>query len=137
MRATRAQADRTKYKAAIRKILEKQPNLSIFQQSVDDLIIDKDQVSGVVTQMGLKFFSQTVIVTAGTFLAGKVHIGLENHAAGRAGDPPAISLAERMRELPCRVERLKTGTPPRIYARSVDFTSLKEQWGDQPEPVMS
>jgi len=137
VRATRAQADRTRYKAAIRKILEKQPNLSIFQQSVDDLIIDKDQVSGVVTQMGLKFFSQTVIVTAGTFLAGKVHIGLENHAAGRAGDPPAISLAERMRELPFRVERLKTGTPPRIDARSVDFTSLKEQWGDQPEPVMS
>jgi tRNA uridine 5-carboxymethylaminomethyl modification enzyme len=137
VRATRAQADRTRYKAAIRQILEKQPNLSIFQQSVDDLIIDKDQVSGVVTQMGLKFFSQTVIVTAGTFLAGKVHIGLENHAAGRAGDPPAINLAERMRELPFRVERLKTGTPPRIDARSVDFTSLKEQWGDKPEPVMS
>ena len=137
VRATRAQADRTRYKAAVREILERQPNLFIFQQSVDDLIIDNDQVSGVVTQMGLKFFSQTVIVTAGTFLAGKVHIGLENHAAGRAGDPPAINLAERMRELPFRVERLKTGTPPRIDARSVDFTSLKEQWGDKPEPVMS
>ena len=137
VRATRAQADRTKYKAAIREILENQPNLFIFQQSVDDLIIDQDRVSGVITQMGLRFYGQTVIVTAGTFLAGKVHIGLENHSAGRAGDPPAISLAKRMRELPFRVQRLKTGTPPRIDARSVNFSSLKEQWGDQPEPVMS
>lgn len=137
VRATRAQADRTKYKAAIREILENQPNLFIFQQSVDDLIIDQDRVSGVITQMGLRFYGQTVIVTAGTFLAGKVHIGLENHSAGRAGDPPSISLAKRMRELPFRVQRLKTGTPPRIDARSVNFSSLKEQWGDQPEPVMS
>ena len=137
VRATRAQADRVRYKAAIRHILENQPNLTIFQQAVDDLIIDNDRVTGAVTQMGLHFSGKTVIVTAGTFLAGKVHIGLENHAAGRAGDPPAEHLAKRMRQLPFRVERLKTGTPPRIDARSVDFTHLPEQWGDKPEPVMS
>lgn len=137
VRATRAQADRIRYKAAIRHILENQPNLTIFQQAVDDLIIEQDRVTGVVTQMGLKFKGKTVVVTAGTFLAGLVHIGLENHSAGRAGDPPAENLAQTLRELPFRVERLKTGTPPRIDARSVDFTSLQEQWGDQPEPVMS
>tara|TARA_B110000046_G_C13024369_1_gene413019 strand:- start:3904 stop:5778 length:1875 start_codon:yes stop_codon:yes gene_type:complete len=137
VRATRAQADRVRYKAAIRHILENQSNLTIFQQAVDDLIIDNDRVTGAVTQMGLRFSGKTVIVTAGTFLAGKVHIGLENHAAGRAGDPPAEHLAKRMRQLPFRVERLKTGTPPRIDARSVDFTHLPEQWGDKPEPVMS
>ncbi|MGB2466050.1 MAG: tRNA uridine-5-carboxymethylaminomethyl(34) synthesis enzyme MnmG, partial [Porticoccaceae bacterium] len=137
VRATRAQADRVRYKAAIRGILENQPNLTIFQQAVDDLIIQGDRVTGVITQMGLKFKAQTVVVTAGTFLAGRVHIGLENHSAGRAGDPPAENLAHRLRELPFRVERLKTGTPPRIDARSVDFTNLQEQWGDQPEPVMS
>ena len=137
VRATRAQADRVRYKAAIRHILENQSNLTIFQQAVDDLIIDNDRVTGAVTQMGLHFSGKTVIVTAGTFLAGKVHIGLENHAAGRAGDPPAEHLAKRMRQLPFRVERLKTGTPPRIDARSVDFTHLPEQWGDKPEPVMS
>ena len=137
VRATRAQADRVRYKAAIRDILENQPNLTIFQQAVDDLVIEGERVTGVVTEMGLRFTAKTVVVTAGTFLAGKVHIGLENHAAGRAGDPPAENLAQRLRELPFRVERLKTGTPPRIDARSVDFTHLPEQWGDQPEPVMS
>lgn len=137
VRATRAQADRVRYKAAIREMLENQPNLTIFQQGVDDLIIEGDRVTGAVTQMGLCFSAKTVVVTAGTFLAGKIHIGLENHAAGRAGDPPAENLAKRLRELPFRVERLKTGTPPRIDARSVDFTHLPEQWGDKPEPVMS
>ena len=137
VRATRAQADRVRYKAAIRHILENQANLTIFQQAVDDLIIEGDRVTGVVTQMGLKFKGKTVVVTAGTFLAGMVHVGLEHHSAGRAGDPPAENLAETLRQLPFRVERLKTGTPPRIDARSVDFTHLEEQWGDQPEPVMS
>jgi len=137
VRATRAQADRVRYKAAIRDMLENQPNLTIFQQGVDDLIIDGDRVTGAVSQMGLRFSAKTVVVTAGTFLAGKIHIGLENHAAGRAGDPPAENLAKRLRELPFRVERLKTGTPPRIDARSVDFTHLPEQWGDKPEPIMS
>ena len=137
VRATRVQADRIKYKAAVRGILESQENLTIFQQAVDDLIIEQERVTGVVTQMGLHFKAKTVVVTAGTFLAGKVHIGLENHAAGRAGDPPSESLAQRLRDLPFRVERLKTGTPPRIDARSVDFSSLQEQWGDKPEPVMS
>ena len=137
VRATRVQADRVKYKAAVRGILESQENLTIFQQAVDDLIIEQERVTGVITQMGLHFKAKTVVVTAGTFLAGKVHIGLENHAAGRAGDPPSESLAQRLRDLPFRVERLKTGTPPRIDARSVDFSSLQEQWGDKPEPVMS
>jgi tRNA uridine 5-carboxymethylaminomethyl modification enzyme len=137
VRATRAQADRALYKAAVRSVLENQPNLSIFQQAVDDLIIEGEKVVGVSTQMGLKFYAKTVVVTAGTFLAGKVHIGMENYAAGRAGDPPAQQLAERFRALPFRVERLKTGTPPRIDARSVDFSGLQEQWGDQPEPIMS
>jgi tRNA uridine 5-carboxymethylaminomethyl modification enzyme len=137
VRATRAQADRILYKAAIRDILENQPNLSIFQQAVDDLIIDGDKVIGVKTQMGLNFYGASVVITAGTFLAGKVHVGLENYAAGRAGDPPAEQLAERFRALPFRIERLKTGTPPRIDARSVDFSGLQEQWGDKPEPLMS
>ena len=137
VRATRAQADRVRYKAAIRGILENQPNLSIFQQAVDDLIIENNRVIGVITQMGLQFKAKTVVVTAGTFLAGKVHIGMENHSAGRAGDPPSNNLAHRLRELPFRVERLKTGTPPRIDARSVNFSLLPEQWGDQPVPVMS
>jgi len=137
VRATRAQADRLLYKQAIREILENQPNLSIFQQGVDDLIFEGDRVTGVVTNMGLKFYAPSVVLTAGTFLGGKIHIGLENHSGGRAGDPPSIALADRLRELPFRVERLKTGTPPRIDARSVDFTDLQEQWGDQPRPVMS
>ncbi len=137
VRATRAQADRVLYKAAIRSILENQPNLSIFQQAVDDLIVDGDTVRGVVTQMGLRFHAPSVVLTAGTFLGGKIHIGLEQHSGGRAGDPPSIALAERLRELPLRVERLKTGTPPRIDARSVDFSELEVQWGDTPLPVMS
>ena len=137
VRATRAQADRILYKAAIRDTLENQPKLSIFQQAVDDLILEGDKVVGVKTQMGLSFYGASVVITAGTFLAGKVHVGLENYSAGRAGDPPAQQLAERFRALPFRVERLKTGTPPRIDARSVDFSGLQEQWGDQPEPLMS
>jgi tRNA uridine 5-carboxymethylaminomethyl modification enzyme len=137
VRATRAQADRVLYKAAIRTILENQINLQIFQHSVDDLIIEQDKVVGVVTQMGLKFYADSVVLTAGTFLGGKVHIGLENHSGGRAGDPPSIALANRLRELPFRVNRLKTGTPPRIDAKSVDFSELEEQWGDTPLPIMS
>lgn len=137
VRATRAQADRELYKAAIRKILENQTNLDIFQQSADDLIVENDQVCGVVTQMGLKFFAPTVVLTVGTFLGGKIHIGLQNHSGGRAGDPPSIALAHRLRELPLTVDRLKTGTPPRIDARSVNFENLEKQYGDKPEPVMS
>ena len=137
VRATRVQADRMLYKASIRAILENQPNLSIFQQSADDLIVEGNRVVGVVTQMGLRFTGKTVVLTAGTFLGGKIHIGLENHSGGRAGDPPSIGLANRLRELPLRVDRLKTGTPPRIDARSVNFDGLQPQWGDKPEPVMS
>ncbi|UTW44629.1 tRNA uridine-5-carboxymethylaminomethyl(34) synthesis enzyme MnmG [bacterium SCSIO 12696] len=137
VRATRAQADRALYKAAIREILENQPNLSIFQQAVDDLILDGDRVVGAKTQMGLSFYGKTVVLTAGTFLGGQIHVGLQNYSGGRAGDPPSVSLAQRLRELPLRVERLKTGTPPRIDARSVDFSVMQEQWGDQPLPVMS
>lgn len=137
VRATRAQADRVLYRQAIRSILENQPNLQIFQQAVDDLVVESDRVQGVITNMGLRFNAPSVVLTTGTFLGGKVHIGLENHSAGRAGDPPAIRLAEKLRELPLRVDRLKTGTPPRIDARSVDFSQMQEQWGDKPEPVMS
>ncbi|WP_026244384.1 tRNA uridine-5-carboxymethylaminomethyl(34) synthesis enzyme MnmG [Dasania marina] len=137
VRATRAQADRALYKAAIRDILENQPNLSIFQQGVDDLIIEGDTVKGVVTQMGVKFFATSVVLCSGTFLGGKIHIGMDNHSGGRAGDPPSTALANRLRELPFNVERLKTGTPPRIDARSVNFDGLEPQWGDKPEPVMS
>ncbi|MBB6520192.1 tRNA uridine-5-carboxymethylaminomethyl(34) synthesis enzyme MnmG [Pseudoteredinibacter isoporae] len=137
VRATRAQADRVLYKAAIRETLENQQNLQIFQQSVDDLILEGEQVRGVITQMGLRFYAPAVVLTAGTFLGGKIHIGLENHSGGRAGDPPSIALADRLRELPLRVERLKTGTPPRIDARSVNFDGLAEQWGDNPAPIMS
>ncbi len=137
VRATRAQADRVLYRNAIREILEAQPGLSIFQQPVDDLLLDNGRVAGAITQMGLVFRAPRVVLTTGTFLGGKLHIGLENSAGGRAGDPPSIALADRLRELPFRVERLKTGTPPRIDARSVDFSGLQEQWGDTPEPVMS
>ncbi|MDQ2077033.1 tRNA uridine-5-carboxymethylaminomethyl(34) synthesis enzyme MnmG [Marinimicrobium sp. ABcell2] len=137
VRATRAQADRALYKAAIRSVLESQPNLWIFQQAADDLIVEGNRVTGVVTQMGLKFHAPSVVLTTGTFLGGRIHIGLENHAGGRAGDPPAQALAQRLRELPLRVDRLKTGTPPRIDAKSVDFSELQEQWGDEPRPVMS
>lgn len=137
VRATRAQADRVLYKAAIREILEHQPNLWIFQQAVEDLIVENDQVRGAVTQMGLRFFADNVVLTTGTFLGGLIHIGLQNYSGGRAGDPPANALAKRMRELPLRVDRLKTGTPPRIDARSVDFSVMTEQPGDTPLPVMS
>ena len=137
VRATRAQADRVLYKAAIRKRLEQQSNLWIFQQAVDDLIIKGDRVEGVITQMGLRFKAPSVVLTAGTFLAGKIHIGLEQSQGGRAGDPAAMTLAARLRDLNLRVDRLKTGTPPRIDARTVDFSVMQEQWGDTPEPVMS
>mgnify|MGYP001816636489 FL=1 len=137
VRATRAQADRVLYKNAIRQILESQPNLSIFQQPVDDLVIEQGRVAGAVTQMGLTFRAPRVVLTSGTFLGGKIHIGLETSAGGRAGDAPSIALAGRLRELPFRVERLKTGTPPRIDASSVDFSELEQQWGDPAEPVMS
>ena len=137
VRATRAQADRALYKAAIRSMLENQENLDIFQQAADDLIIEQDKVAGVTTQMGVRFFSPQVVLTTGTFLGGKIHIGLENSAGGRAGDPPSINLAQRLRELPFNVGRLKTGTPPRIDARSVDFSVMLEQLGDTPLPVMS
>ncbi|MDU9392814.1 tRNA uridine-5-carboxymethylaminomethyl(34) synthesis enzyme MnmG [Pseudomonas sp. zfem002] len=137
VRATRAQADRAIYKAVVREILENQPNLWIFQQSCDDLIVEQDQVRGVVTQMGLRFFADSVVLTTGTFLGGLIHIGLQNYSGGRAGDPPAIALAHRLRELPLRVGRLKTGTPPRIDGRSVDFSVMSEQPGDTPIPVMS
>ncbi|WP_428035601.1 tRNA uridine-5-carboxymethylaminomethyl(34) synthesis enzyme MnmG [Amphritea sp.] len=137
VRATRAQADRILYKAAIRNILENQPNLQLFQQAVDDLIVEGESVKGVVTQAGLRFFANNIVLTVGTFLGGKIHIGLDNYAGGRAGDPPSIALADRLRELPLRVDRLKTGTPPRIDARSVDFSLMQEQPGDTPTPVMS
>ncbi len=137
VRATRAQADRQLYKAAVRQILENQENLDIFQQSADDLIMVGDQVRGVVTNMGVRFSSRCVVLTAGTFLGGKIHIGLDNHSGGRAGDPPSIALANRLRELPFNVDRLKTGTPPRIDAKSVDFSVMLEQPGDTPLPVMS
>lgn len=137
VRATRAQADRQLYRAAIRSMLENQPNLQIFQQACDDLIVEQDQVCGVVTQMGLKFTAKSVVLTVGTFLGGQIHIGLENYSGGRAGDPPSIALARRLRDLPFRVGRLKTGTPPRIDARSVDFNKMQPQPGDTPLPVMS
>jgi len=137
VRATRAQADRVLYKAAIREVLEHQPNLWIFQQAVEDLIVENEHVRGAVTQMGLRFFADNVVLTTGTFLGGLIHIGMQNYSGGRAGDPPANALAQRMRELPLRIDRLKTGTPPRIDARSVDFSVMTEQPGDTPLPVMS
>jgi tRNA uridine 5-carboxymethylaminomethyl modification enzyme len=137
VRATRCQADRALYKAAIRRRLETQPNLSIFQQAVDDLVLSGDRITGVVTQMGLTFDAPCVVLTAGTFLAGKIHIGFSTYAGGRAGDPPALTLAERLREMPLRVDRLKTGTPPRIDGRTIDFSGLQEQPGDTPMPVFS
>lgn len=137
VRATRAQADRALYKAYVRHALENTPNLTLFQQAADDLMVENDRVCGVVTQMGLKFRAKAVVLTVGTFLGGKIHIGLENFSGGRAGDPPSIALADRLRELPFRVDRLKTGTPPRIDARSVDFSQLEVQHGDNPTPVFS
>ena len=137
VRATRAQADRVLYRAAIRSKLENQPNLQIFQQPVDDLILEGDRVAGVVTQSGVRFLGRTVVLTAGTFLGGLVHIGLQHHRAGRAGDPASITLSERLRELALPVGRLKTGTPPRIDGRSIDYTRLEPQPGDTPVPVFS
>ena len=130
VRATRAQADRILYKAAIRETLENQPNLQIFQQAVDDLMVEGDRVVGAVTQVGIRFRSRTVVLTAGTFLDGKIHVGLNNYAAGRAGDPPAVSLSARLKELQLPQGRLKTGTPPRIDGRSIDFSKCTEQPGD-------
>jgi len=137
VRATRAQADRVLYRKAIRARLENQPRLRIFQQAVDDLLIEGDRVSGVVTQIGLKFSARAVVLTTGTFLAGLIHVGLRNYQGGRAGDPPALTLAQRLRELKLPVGRLKTGTPPRIDARSIDFSVMTEQPGDTPVPVFS
>jgi len=127
VRATRAQADRVLYRKAIRARLENQPRLRIFQQAVDDLLIEGDRVSGVVTQIGLKFSARAVVLTTGTFLAGLIHVGLKNYQAGRAGDPPALTLAQRLRELRLPVGRLKTGTPPRLDGRSIDFSVMTEQ----------
>ncbi|WP_288847263.1 tRNA uridine-5-carboxymethylaminomethyl(34) synthesis enzyme MnmG [uncultured Citrobacter sp.] len=137
VRATRAQADRVLYRQAVRTALENQPNLMIFQQAVEDLIVENDRVVGAVTQMGLKFRAKAVVLTVGTFLDGKIHIGLDNYSGGRAGDPPSIPLSRRLRELPLRVSRLKTGTPPRIDARTIDFSVLGQQNSDNPMPVFS
>ncbi len=137
VRATRAQADRVRYKAAIRGMLENAPNLTIFQQAAGDLIVDGDTVRGVVTETGIRFRAETVVLCTGTFLGGVIHIGLDQSRGGRAGDPPSNALASRLRELPFRVDRLKTGTPPRLDAKSVDFSVLEEQPGDTPTPVMS
>ncbi len=137
VRATRAQADRILYKAAIRHMLENQPNLELFQQAVDDVTLDGDRISGVITAMGVEFKARAVVLTAGTFLSGKIHIGLNNYAGGRAGDPAAQSLGGRLRELNLPQGRLKTGTPPRIDGRTIDFSKLTEQAGDTPVPVFS
>ncbi|QUM78427.1 tRNA uridine-5-carboxymethylaminomethyl(34) synthesis enzyme MnmG [Moritella sp. 24] len=137
VRATRAQADRLLYKSAVRQKLENQPNLTIFQQSVDDLIVENDRVVGVVTQAGLTFRAKSVVLTVGTFLDGLIHIGLQNYAGGRAGDPASVSLAARLRELPIRTDRLKTGTPPRIDGRTIDFSVMETQHGDEITPVFS
>jgi tRNA uridine 5-carboxymethylaminomethyl modification enzyme len=137
VRATRAQADRILYKAAIRKRLENQPNLWLFQQAVDDIILEGEKVVGVVTQIGLRFKSKSVVLTAGTFLGGLIHVGMQNYSAGRAGDPPSISLAARLRELNLPAGRLKTGTPPRIDGRSINYSAMQEQPGDNPAPVFS
>ncbi|CAN4276997.1 GidA Flavin-dependent tRNA uridine 5-carboxymethylaminomethyl modification enzyme GidA [Methylophilaceae bacterium] len=137
VRATRAQADRILYKAAVRHKLENQPNLWLFQQAVDDIILEGDSAAGVVTQIGLRFKSRSVVLTAGTFLGGLIHVGLQNYSAGRAGDPPAISLAARLREIGLPAGRLKTGTPPRIDGRTIDYSVMLEQPGDNPSPVFS
>ena len=137
VRATRAQADRQLYKRAIRRALETQTNLTLFQQEAADLLIEGDRVVGVVTQSGIQFRARAVVLTVGTFLGGRIHVGLENHAGGRAGDPPSLRLASRLRELNLRVGRLKTGTPPRIDGRSIDFSVMREQHSDEPRPVFS
>ena len=137
VRATRAQADRVLYRGAIRARLESQPNLSLFQQAVDDVLIEGDRVVGIATQLGVRISAKTVVLTAGTFLGGLIHVGLQQYSAGRAGDPAALTLAQRLRELRLPVGRLKTGTPPRLDARTIDFSVLEEQPGDSPEPVFS
>jgi tRNA uridine 5-carboxymethylaminomethyl modification enzyme len=137
VRATRAQADRSLYRNEIRKLIENQENLTLFQQSCDDLIVEQDRVVGLVTQMGLKFHAKSVVITVGTFLGGTIHIGMENYKGGRAGDPPSIALADRLRALPFRVDRLKTGTPARLDARSLNFDVMQIQHGDTPVPVFS
>ncbi len=137
VRATRAQADRVLYRQAIRGRLERQPNLSLFQQAVDDIILEDGCAAGVVTQLGVRFRARAVVLTTGTFLAGLIHVGLQTTQAGRAGDPAATTLAARLRELKLPAGRLKTGTPPRLDARSIDFSVLQEQPGDVPEPVFS
>ncbi|MDD2738946.1 MAG: tRNA uridine-5-carboxymethylaminomethyl(34) synthesis enzyme MnmG [Methylomonas lenta] len=137
VRATRAQADRMLYKQAVRTALENQENLALFQQTVSDLLVEGERVVGVKTQMGLEFNAKAVVLTAGTFLAGRIHIGLENYSGGRAGDAASVALAERLRELPFRIDRLKTGTPPRIDGRTIDYSKLQEQQGDTPLPVFS
>ncbi len=137
VRATRAQADRVLYKNAVRHVLENTPNLSLFQQAVDDLIVENDRVVGVVTQMGLKFKAKSVVLTVGTFLGGLIHIGMENYQGGRAGDPPSNALSQRLRALPFKVDRLKTGTPPRIDGKTLDYSVMEEQPGDKPLPVFS
>lgn len=137
VRATRAQADRSLYRLAVRNVLEHYPNLTLFQQSCDDLIVDNNRVCGVVTQMGLKFKAPTVVLTVGTFLGGTIHIGMQNYQGGRAGDPPSNALAKRLRDLPFRVDRLKTGTPARLDARSLNFDKMQPQPGDTPLPVFS
>src|SRR5216683_6212359 len=137
VRATRAQADRLLYKHAIRSRLENQTNLTLFQQAVDDLLLEGDRVAGVVTELGVRFSGRVVVLTTGTFLSGLIHIGLANYRAGRAGDPPSVSLAARLRELKLPVGRLKTGTPPRIDGRSIDFSVMQVQPGDEPVPVFS
>ncbi len=137
VRATRAQADRQLYRRAVRGLLENQPNLSLYQQEVSDLLMDGGRVAGVVTQVGVEFSARTVVLTVGTFLGGRIHVGLDQYAGGRAGDPPSNRLAEKLRALPLRVGRLKTGTPPRIDGRSIDYTGLQVQHGDEPRPVFS
>ncbi len=137
VRATRAQADRVLYRQAIRRRLETQPNLTLFQQAVDDILLEGERAVGVLTQMGVQFRARAVVLTAGTFLSGLIHVGLERHAAGRAGDPASVTLAARLREMKLPVGRLKTGTPPRLDARSIDFSVMQEQPGDSPEPVFS
>ncbi|MGB8338461.1 MAG: FAD-dependent oxidoreductase, partial [Burkholderiales bacterium] len=137
VRATRAQADRILYKAAIRHRLENQANLTLFQQAVDDLTLEGDRVTGVVTQLGIRFSGKTVVLTTGTFLSGLIHVGLSNFQAGRAGDPPSVSLAARLKELKLPQGRLKTGTPPRLDGRTIDYSVMTEQPGDDPAPVFS
>src|SRR5690348_9426188 len=137
VRATRAQADRILYKAAIRRRLERQPNLTLFQQAVDDILLEGERAAGVVTQVGIRIRGRAVVLTAGTFLSGLVHVGLQSYQAGRAGDPAAVTLAARLREMKLPVGRLKTGTPPRLDGKTIDFSVLERQPGDSPEPVFS